>query len=114
MGPAGPDWRPAQRLEVISAMVAAELQGDDPAALARQWSAALARPVTSDAAGNPSIALDDATLRFVEATDGRGEGLGGLDVAVVDRDRLLAAAEQRGVRVSDDLVVICGTRFRLV
>ena len=113
-GPAGPDWRPAQRLDVISAITAAELQADDPAALARQWGAAVDRPVTSDAAGNPSIALDDATLRFVEATDGRGEGLGGLDVAVVDRDRLLAAAEERGCRVADDLVLVCGTRFRLV
>lgn len=113
-GPAGPDWRPAQRLDVIRAMTAAELQSDDPAALAAQWSAAVDRPVGADGAGNPTIELDDATLRFVEATDGRDVGLGGLDVEVADRERLLAAAEERGCRVSDDLVMVCGTRFRLV
>jgi hypothetical protein len=95
-------------------MTAAELQSDDPQALAARWSEVLDRPVTPNAAGNPQIALDDAVLRFVPATDGRGEGLGGLDVKVVDRDWLLASAAARGFHVADDTVVVCGTRFRLV
>jgi hypothetical protein len=33
---------------------------------------------------------------------------------VANRSRLLAAAERRGRRISDDLVHICGVRFRLV
>jgi hypothetical protein len=37
-----------------------------------------------------------------------------VDLVVADRARLLAAAERRGRRVSDDLVNICGVRFRLV
>ena len=113
-GPAGPDWKPAQRTDVIRAMRAAELQTDDPRALAARWSQVLDRPVETGPAGHPQIALDDATLRFVPATDGRPEGLAALDVEVADRDRLLAAAQQRGCTVQGDTVTVCGTRFHLV
>jgi hypothetical protein len=51
--------------------------------------------------GHPVIALDDATLRFTEAADGRGEGLGGLDLACAERGWA-------------GLVQICGIRFRLL
>jgi hypothetical protein len=51
--------------------------------------------------GQRVIVLDDATLRFTEATDGRGEGLAGLDLACSDPAR-------------NGLVLICGIRFRLV
>jgi catechol 2,3-dioxygenase-like lactoylglutathione lyase family enzyme len=112
--PAGPDWQSARRTAVVRALTAAEIQGDDPGAMAARWGEVLARPVEHDASGNPIIALDDGTLRFVSATDGRGPGLGGIDVEVVDRGRLLAAAEGRACRVSENVVAICGTRFRLV
>jgi hypothetical protein len=58
--------------------------------------------------------LENASVRFVDAADGRGEGLGGIDIMVNDRERLLQAAERRGRRVSDDQITICGTRFYLV
>ena len=58
--------------------------------------------------------LANATVRFVEMTDGRGEGLSGIDVKVADRAWLLRVAEERGCRVSDDQVVVCGVRFHLV
>ena len=58
--------------------------------------------------------LTNASVRFVPEADGRGEGLGGVDLAVVDRARILAEAEKRNFRQSDDLVTVCGTRFRLV
>ena len=111
--PAGPDWRSAQRLDVTLGMTAADLQTDDPSALTARWSEVLARPLEVGNDGNPQIALDDAVLRFVEALDGRGEGLGGLDLEVVDRERVLQAAEARGRRTGNDLVLICGVRFRI-
>src|SRR5262249_62421353 len=92
-------------------MTPAELQSDGPQALAARWSELLERPVTPDAAGNPQIVLDDAVLRFVPAADGRGEGLGGLDVKVVDRDRLLASAAARGFNVAGAVMVGWGTAF---
>ena len=113
--PAGPDWQSTRRTEVVRSLVAAEIQGDDPAALAAVWSEVMNRPVSrSDDDGNPVIRLDDASIRFVTATDGRGPGLGGIDVEVADRDRLIEAAETRRCRMSDDVVIICGIRIFLV
>jgi hypothetical protein len=112
--PAGPDWLPARRTGVVSAMTAAEIQADDPAALAARWGAVLDRPVAGGPGGAPSIALDDATLRFVPVRDGRGEGLGGLDLAAPDHGRVLQAAQARGCPVDGDTVMVCGIRFRLV
>ena len=60
------------------------------------------------------IALENSTLRFVKETDGRGEGLSGLDLTAVDRKHALDAAEKQGRRVSDDTVMVCGMRVRLV
>jgi hypothetical protein len=103
--PGGP-WHPAAydglaRLPggFVQALTAAELQSEDPERLARRWSDVIERPVQV-CDGQRVIALDDATLRFVEATDGRGEGLGGLDLACADPART-------------GLLQICGTRFRL-
>ena len=112
--PAGPDWKPAVRTHMIKALVAAELQSSDPAALAARWSELLAKPVEKGDSGAPTIALADATIRFVEDEDGRGMGLGGLDVAVTDRAAVLAAAEARGCLESNELIRVCGVRFRLV
>ena len=57
--------------------------------------------------------FNNATIRFVEAEDGRGPGLGGLDIAVADRDHILSEAEKRDCFVSEDRVDICGTRWYL-
>jgi Glyoxalase-like domain len=103
--PGGP-WHPAASRETVPAtgpirgMTAAELQSEDPDRLSRRWSEVIERPVRMQD-GQRVIALDDATLRFTEATDGRGEGLAGLDLACADPAR-------RG------LALICGIRFRLV
>jgi hypothetical protein len=112
--PAGPDWLPARRTDRVTAMRAAELQGDDPDMLARRWSTILDRPVTADAEGYPALQLDDAMLRFVPVTDGRGEGLGCLDLAAADPTSVLETARQRGCATSGNVVTVCGTRFRLV
>jgi Glyoxalase-like domain len=112
--PAGPRWQSAIRTEVTQALLAAELQSPNPEALAQRWSRILERPLGKDAAGAPEIPLDLGRLRFVPASDGRGEGLGGLDIAVADRGPVLAAAARRGAAVSGDQITLCGTRFRLV
>ena len=76
----------------------------------------LQRPVEPDAHGRPSIALDDASLRFVAAEDGRGDGLGGLDLRAADRGHVIAAAREHDLAISEDEleVIVCGVRFRLV
>jgi len=49
----------------------------------------------------------------VPIEDGRGPGLGGLDLKVKDREAILKQAHIRNCYVSDERVDICGTRFYL-
>jgi hypothetical protein len=109
--PAGKNWKSAVRTDVVKAITAAEVQSPDPNGLAGRWSDIVQIPVVKDAKGNPTIQLENAKLRFVDANDGRGEGLSGIELAVVDRKRLLDAAEKIHRRVSDDQVTIAGIRF---
>jgi len=112
--PAGRNWQSAARTDVVRGIAAAEIQTPDPADLAARWGQIVELPVEADAGGQPSLRLDNVGIRFVKDTDSRGEGLGGVDLVVANRSRLLAAAERRGRRISDELVHICGIRFRLV
>ena len=109
----GTAWKPAVSTDVVTAMTGVELQSDDPLALAEHWSAVTGIPVQLRD-GAPVVALANADLRFVAATDGRGPGLGGLDLRVADKAALLAAAKQRDCYVSDAQVMVCGTRFNIV
>ncbi len=112
--PAGRDWRRAVHIDVVRTIAAAEVQSPEPEALAARWGQIVELPMERDASGHPSLRLANATIRFVPDTDGRGEGVGGLDIVVANRPRLLAAAERRGCRVSNDLVQVGGVRFRLL
>ena len=110
---AGPEWEQHIRTDVVSEITAVELQSDDPLALAQRWSQVLSRPVARTGAGIVRIVLDQGAIRFAQATDGRGEGVGAIDVAVANRDRLIAAARSRGLAVRDDTLTIGGTRIHL-
>jgi catechol 2,3-dioxygenase-like lactoylglutathione lyase family enzyme len=105
----GPDWEANVRTEVTTGIVGAELQGPDPEAMATRWGEVLGRPVEFTGEGW-RIALDGGELRFVEARDGRGEGLGAFDVAVRDP----AAVRAGAARTEGEAVVLCGTRVNLV
>jgi len=112
--PAGTAWKPAVRTAVTKALVGAEIQHEDPAALAALWSKILNLPAGRLADGNPGIRLENAVLRFVPASDGRGRGLGAIDVTTADRGRLLAEAQSRGLQRSATQVELCGCRVNLV
>ncbi len=108
--PAGPQWRAHRRADTSLSLAEAELQSDDPDAFAALWSTLLAQPVQADR----SIALSNARLRFVEARDGRGRGLGGIGVRMADPRKALAEAARRGLPIDGDTVRICGTRVRMI
>ena len=112
--PAGRDWKNGQRLDTVDGIAAAELQAEDPDALAARWGEIAEIPVTRDQGGRPTLRLENAELRFVPCTDGRAEGLGGLDLHAVDKARALAAADARGVPRTGDTVELVGMRIRLV
>jgi hypothetical protein len=108
----GTGWEAKIRQDVTVDFLGVELQAEDPVALAEHWSRVLALPLETRE-HEPLLRLNNAVLRFVEATDGRGPGLGGLDLKIMDRDRILDAARERGCFVDDGRVDICGTRFYL-
>jgi len=111
--PAGPRWRGAHGVEAEDQIAAAELQSPDPGGLAARWSEILRRPVC-DVGGVPVIELDLGVLRFVPAADGRGEGLGGIDVKIPRHERARFAARQKEVPEDEGALMLCGTRVRLV
>ncbi|MDH4075102.1 MAG: hypothetical protein OEW29_04125 [Acidimicrobiia bacterium] len=111
--PAGKNWEPYVRTDLVGGISSAEIQSPDPEPLARRWAEIAEIDLTRDDAGNPTIPLDNATLRFVPDPDGRGEGLGGIDVITQDRDAVLAGARARGCYVSDDEVAVAGLRVYL-
>jgi hypothetical protein len=112
--PTGPDWQSHKRTEIVQAIRAAEIQTPDPSGVATRWAELLQEPLAQDSKGNPTIELRGATIRFVQPSDGRPEGLGGIDLEVVDADRALSNADRIGVRSGDDQIMICGMRLRLV
>jgi len=71
-------------------------------------------PLTRDERARPIIVLDDARLRFVPSSDGRGEGLAGLDLDCPDTAGVLARAKAHGLPADLDMVVVCGMRLYLV
>lgn len=110
----GPVWRQNARTDVSTGIVGAELQGEDPYAMARRWGEVLGLAV--EPMGEVwRIALGDGgELRFVKADDGRGEGLGRFDVAVRDPLAVHAVAKSRDRLAPDGDVILAGTRVRLV
>ena len=102
------------RTDVSTGIVGAELQGPDPRrAMANRWGEVLGR-APEQVGGSWRIGLDDGgEIRFAEATDGRGEGLGRFDVAVRD-PAAVHRWRRRRPGWSDGDVVLAGTRVRLV
>ncbi len=107
--PAGPDWQREKHTERVSGIAAAELQCDDPAAVAARWSEIAELPVVDN-----TMTLDNATLRFVPCNDGRPEGLGGIDVVATDPAAVLNAADAHGARSGEQQIQLCGLRINLV
>jgi hypothetical protein len=110
--PAGPDWQRAKQLERVSGISAAEVQCDDPAAVANRWSE-IAEIDLDNSDGIFVMPLENASVRFVACTDGRPEGLGGIDLVATDKDAILGAAEKSGCISGDDQVMLCGMRMNL-
>jgi hypothetical protein len=108
----GLGWEDKVQQQTTVDFVGVELQGDDPIALANHWANVTDLSVDASA-DDPAIHFNNATLRFVSASDGRGPGLGGLDIRVNDRDAILRKAKSRDCYITDEQINICGTRWYL-
>jgi hypothetical protein len=108
----GPNWKDNVTTKVTTSIVGAELQGHDPEALADRWAAVLGKPRGTVADGF-RIPLEGGELRFVQATDGRGEGLRAFDVAARNPDEVRARARARGRLEANGEITLCGAQVRL-
>lgn len=111
--PAGPDWQASRVTERVTGILAAEIQCDDPAQVAARW-AQISELAMKEQSSVPTLELDNAALRFVPCTDGRPEGLGGIDIKVADKNAILSAADKRGMVSAEDQVYLCGMRINLI
>ena len=108
----GTGWKRHVNTSRLGAISGVELQCEDPPALAKTW-AEIAGAAVQVKNGDPVVTLDNGYLRFVEIRDGRGPGLGGIDLRVNDRDAIIRDAKSRNCHVSGNQVSVCGTRFHL-
>ena len=109
----GPDWQSHVRTDTSLKIVGAELQAENPAHMAARWAQILGRPTEQDGAVW-LIRLDEGEIRFTGAIDGRGEGLGAIDIIVRDIAAVHSIAAARGLLAGDGTVILAGTRVRLI
>ncbi len=111
--PAGSDWKPHVRTERVSAILAADIQAEDPGTMARRWSEIARIDLKNDAAGIPELPLSNARVRFVPLADDRGDGLCALALRSSDPGAVLDAAERAGLRSGENECELVGMRWRL-
>lgn len=106
---AGPGWEERSRTRPSRAIVAAEVQAEDPAAMAERWAEVLGVP-----RDGRELRLVESGIRFVPVEDGRGEGVSGFDLAVTDRDEVERRARAQGLECHGATIQVAGVRVRLV
>ena len=108
----GNTWKDHMRSDVTTDLTGVELQSDDPQRDAKQWGAIAGITVEQSADGF-RLLMANGELRFVPDRDGRSAGLAGVDLTVIERQRILEAAGAIDGYRDDHCVELCGTRFYL-
>lgn len=106
---AGEGWRD-RKARHVSAISAVEVQAADPEGLASQWSAAFGVPAELNG-DHLVLALDEGDIRILEARDGRGDGVAGVQFDILDREALQSAAASLGLAWQGNTLDVCGTRM---
>ena len=78
--------------------------------MAKKWSDIAEIPLDKEL----NLELDNASLRFIPCSDGRPEGLGGLDLSAPGKLEILQTADSLGLQTGDSQVQICGMRLNLL
>ncbi len=109
--PAGPAWQKAIRRETSTRMLSAEIECPEPGAFSARWAAILQRPVSLEKDA-PTIRLDTGSIRFLPGT-GPQAVMAGIELEVIDRERVLRAARELDCIGTDGNVQACGIRVRV-
>ncbi len=108
----GPGWESKVRADTSREIVGADLQADDPEAMATRWAEVMGQKARAGGDGAFRIDLDEGGfVRFHPPRDERGEGVSGLTIAAADPERLRAEAAKRGCVDADGDVAICGVKI---
>ena len=105
----GLSWQNAPQSTVIRDLVGVGLQAGAPAAMAATWSQLAGIPLQGQ-----RLPLTNGHIDFALATDGRGDGLGGITLLATDPDRARQRARAAGLTVTAGHILLCGTRFQLI
>ena len=109
---AGPNWQD-RRSNHVSGIVGVALQASDPKSMANRWAEVFGRDLDGDS-GTPTLRLDSGEIRFVQDTDGRGDGVCAVDFKTTDLEAVLGAAKALDLAVRDRSVDCCGTELNFV
>lgn len=109
---AGHDWQ-KRSASLVDEIVGVELQAEDVGAMADRWAEVFGKEV-SFGEDCLLITLERGEIRFVEDTNGRGDGVSGVDVRTSNLASILGIAKQEGLDVEGNRVTVCGTDFRFV
>jgi hypothetical protein len=109
--PAGPDWQISIAKDVTQALTGVEMESPEPEVLAEHWGKIIGIPVSTGKAGDPELALPNASFRFMK---GAADIMSGLTFRVSDIAKVRDAAKAKGHAVSGDSFVLGGVRFDLV
>jgi hypothetical protein len=107
---AGPNWQD-RRAAHVTTIAAATIQCEDPQTVAAKWAAVFDLPVDSRGSAL-SLQLDEGEIRFVQATDGRGDGLSGLDLVTNNWAAVASAADRMKMPRSGRSIEACGVHFK--
>jgi hypothetical protein len=111
--PVETDWRDHRNTKFVDAICGAEIQTAEPLSLAKRWAEVLQVSMAM-LDGVPTIPTMDGPVRFTEPSDHRPEGLGAIDVRVLDPQLVVDRAASFGLRCHDKTIEISGLRFHLV
>ena len=109
---AGPNWRSTVDTSIATSISGVEIQSDDPEAMGARWAEVLGENVRASGWDHEcQIQLADGRIRFVKATDGRGDGVAAFEVEVHRPMTILDRARELGCLGEDGVITVCGTRI---
>ncbi|MCP5057645.1 MAG: VOC family protein [bacterium] len=108
----GPNWQAKARTDVAREIVGADVQAEDPAAMATRWAEVMGQKAPTKEDQHFRIDLDEGGfVRFHAPRDERGEGVSGFTVSAADPTHIQSEAEKLGCVNDACELQICGVRI---